>query len=188
MAANMFKKTELELPEVWLIEPTTFKDERGFFREIGRQNAFEELGLPNFVQENHSRSVKNVVRGLHYQESPKQVAKLVRCVRGEIFDVAVDIRPNSNTYGKWVGQYLSGTSGQMLYVPEGFAHGFCVISEWADVIYNVTDYYSPEHDRAIRFDDENIGINWPAEELKASDKDRNAPLLNKKEGQNGTKV
>jgi dTDP-4-dehydrorhamnose 3,5-epimerase len=176
----MLKKINLEIPEVFLVEPTTFKDERGFFREIGRNNIFQELGLPTFVQENHSRSSKHVARGLHYQTSPKQVAKLVRCIRGEIFDVAVDIRPYSGTYSQWVGQYLSGTNGRMLYIPKGFAHGFCVISKnGADVIYSVTDYYSSEHDKTIRLNDEEIGIKWPVKtkNLLVSDKDFDAPSL-----------
>jgi dTDP-4-dehydrorhamnose 3,5-epimerase len=173
------KKVDLEIPGVFLIEPTTFKDERGFFREIGRENMFREFGLPIFVQENHSRSIKHVARGLHYQTQPKQVAKLVRCIRGEIFDVAVDIRPCSGTYGQWVGQYLSGTNGKMLYIPKGFAHGFCTLSKSADVIYGVSDYYSPKHDKTIRLNDEEINIDWPVKtkNLLVSDKDFDAPSL-----------
>jgi len=175
----MFKKIDLQIPGVFLIEPTTFKDDRGFFRETSRANIFKEFGLPEFIQENHSRSIKNVARGLHYQTYPKQIAKLVRCIRGEIFDVAVDIRPYSGTYGKWVGEYLSGMNGKMLYVPEGFAHGFCTLSKVADVVYSVTGYYSPEHDRVIKLNDEEINIKWPvkAKNLLVSDKDFSAPSL-----------
>lgn len=173
------KKIDLEIPDIFLIEPITFIDKRGFFREIGRENIFEEFGLPKFIQENHSRSSRYVARGLHYQTFPKKVAKLVRCIKGEIFDVAVDIRPYSRTYGKWIGQYLSGTNGRMFYIPEGFAHGFCVISKSADVTYSVSDYYSPEHDKVIRLNDEEINIEWPVKtkNLLVSDKDFNAPSL-----------
>lgn len=175
----MFDVIDPEFSGVLEIRPKSFNDDRGFFREIGRNSFFKQLGLPDFIQENHSRSKYGVLRGLHYQVSPERVGKLVRCIRGKIFDVAVDIRPESKTYAQWIGCYLDDKNGSMLYVPEGFAHGFCVLSEEADVIYNVTGYYSSKHDRSIRFDDKNINIKWPIEtnNLIISDKDLNAPFL-----------
>lgn len=173
------KVTSLELPGVLLIEPETFRDDRGFFREIGRSSLFNNLSFPPFVQENHSRSSYGVIRGLHYQLKPNPVAKLVRCISGRIFDVVVDIDPDSETYGKWVGEYLDGDSGNMIFVPEGMAHGFLTLSNTADVMYKVSDYYSPENEKAIGFNDPDIGIKWniSVSDLIISKKDLMAPLL-----------
>jgi len=154
--------TPTDLPEVLLIEPKVFGDARGFFFESFNQKAFDEaLGRHvDFVQDNHSRSAKGVLRGLHYQIEQAQ-GKLVRCVRGEVFDVAVDIRHSSPNFGKWVGLELSEDNQRMLWVPPGFAHGFVVTSESADFLYKTTDYYAPQFERAIRWDDEVIGVEWP---------------------------
>lgn len=157
------KATPLAIPDVVLIEPKVFGDERGFFYESFNQAQFEAaIGKPaQFVQDNHSRSVKNVLRGLHYQIQQPQ-GKLVRVVQGEVFDVAVDLRKSSKTFGQWVGEILSAENKRQLWIPEGFAHGFVVLSETAEFLYKTTDYYAPEHERSIRWDDPAIGINWPA--------------------------
>jgi dTDP-4-dehydrorhamnose 3,5-epimerase len=166
-------------PEVLLIAPKVFADNRGFFYESFYQSRYAELGITkNFVQDNLSRSYKNVVRGLHYQVSKPQ-AKLVSVVYGEVYDVVVDIRPGSKTFGQWSAHVLNDTNHHQLYIPEGFAHGFCVLSEFADFMYKCTDYYFPEGDRGIRWDDPNIGIEWPIDKTKAilSEKDLRHPLL-----------
>lgn len=152
-----------EIPDVLIIEPTVFGDERGFFMESFNQREWEDVtGLKtNFVQDNHSRSVKGVLRGLHYQLPPAAQAKLVRCVVGEIFDVAVDIRKSSPTFGKWVGGYLSAENKRQFWIPEGFAHGFLVVSDSAELLYKATDYYNPQHDRAILWSDSDLEITWP---------------------------
>lgn len=157
--------TEL-LPEVLLFEPQVFGDERGFFLETLRQSIIEEV-LPGarFVQQNHSRSQKGVLRGLHFQRERPQ-GKLVRCARGEIFDVAVDIRPGSKTFGKWVGVSLNDQNHRQLYVPPGFAHGFLVLSDVADVIYQCTEYYHPESEGGIAWDDAALAIPWPLQGIK----------------------
>jgi dTDP-4-dehydrorhamnose 3,5-epimerase len=150
------------LPDVLILEPKVFGDERGFFFESFNQRVFEEkTGLkPRFVQDNHSRSAKNVLRGLHYQVRQPQ-GKLVRVVSGEVFDVAVDLRKSSPTFSKWFGTTLSETNKRMLWIPEGFAHGFLVLSESADFLYKATDYYAPEHERTIIWSDPDIAISWP---------------------------
>ena len=157
------KATRLAIPEVVLIEPKVFGDARGFFLESFNQQAFNEATGTNFefVQDNHSRSSKGVLRGLHYQLPPHAQGKLVRVVRGAVWDVAVDIRRSSPTFGQWVGAELSEDNQHQLWVPPGFAHGFVVLSESADFLYKTTDYYSPAHERAIRWDDPAIGIDWP---------------------------
>ncbi len=168
------------LPEVLILEPKVFGDERGFFMESFKAAQFAELtGCSDpMVQDNHSRSVRGVLRGLHYQLAPQAQGKLVRAVVGEIFDVAVDIRRDSPRFGQWVGVSLSAANRRQLWVPPGFAHGFCVTSETADVVYKVTAYYSPEHDRGIRWNDPAIGIDWPLDDApQLSTKDQNAPLL-----------
>lgn len=174
-------RTEI-LPEVLLFEPKVFGDERGFFLETLRQSTIEEF-LPGvfFVQQNHSRSQRGVLRGLHYQIEQPQ-GKLVRCARGEIFDVAVDIRPHSETFGRWVGVYLDDKDHRQIYVPPGFAHGFFVLSDVADVIYQCTDYYHPQSERGIRWDDPTLQITWPLQGLKpiVSTKDRTHPRLKSK--------
>ena len=162
-----------EIPDVLIIEPKVFGDTRGFFFESFNTRAFADAtGLsPNFVQDNHSRSAKNVLRGLHYQIKQPQ-GKLVRVAVGEVFDVAVDLRKNSPTFGKWAGTILSAENKRLLWIPEGFAHGFLVLSESADFLYKTTDYYAPEHERCIVWNDPDIGIQWPlAGELILAAKD-----------------
>lgn len=162
-----------KIPEVLIIEPKVFGDDRGFFMESWNQEGFTEaVGRQvNFVQDNHSRSTKGVLRGLHYQIKQPQ-GKLVRCVAGEVFDVAVDLRKPSDTFGKWVGVTLSVDNKRQFWIPEGFAHGFVVLSESADFLYKATDYYAPEYERCMRWDDSEIGIEWPAGiEPKLSEKD-----------------
>lgn len=165
------------LPEVLLIKPRIFGDERGFFFESWKQDRYREHGLPSeFVQDNISRSTKGTVRGLHFQE-PKAQGKLVTVLHGRVFDVAVDVRKGSPCFGQWTGVELSGDNHHQLWVPAGFAHAFCVISESADFFYKCTELYSPETERAIRYDDPAIGIDWPVETPILSYKDAAAPLL-----------
>jgi len=172
-----FKK--LSIPDVILIESKSFPDERGFFLESFKESSFIENGInTRFVQDNFSHSVKGVLRGLHYQKNPKAQAKLVCAIRGEIFDVAVDIRNNSPTYGKWIGENLSGQNHKLLYIPEGFAHGFCVLSQEADVLYKVNQEYSPENEGGIKWDDPNISIKWPIDKPIVNPSDKQLPLLN----------
>lgn len=156
------KSTRLAIPDVVLFEPRVFGDERGFFYESFNHRRFEEaIGKPvTFVQDNHSRSVKNVLRGLHYQIQQPQ-GKLVRVVQGEVFDVAVDLRRSSATFGQWVGAHLSAENKHQLWVPEGFAHGFVVLSETAEFLYKTTDYYAPEHERCILWSDATLRLQWP---------------------------
>ncbi|HRN81278.1 MAG TPA: dTDP-4-dehydrorhamnose 3,5-epimerase [Nitrosomonas europaea] len=156
------KVTPFAIPEVVLIEPKVFGDERGFFFESFNQARFEEtVGREiNFVQDNHSRSVKNVLRGLHYQIQQPQ-GKLVRVVQGEVFDVAVDLRKSSPTFGRWVGQVLSAENKHQLWIPEGFAHGFVVLSDTAEFLYKTTDYYAPAHERCLLWNDPVLNIQWP---------------------------
>jgi dTDP-4-dehydrorhamnose 3,5-epimerase len=164
----------LAIPEVILFEPKVFGDERGFFMESFNQRVFEQVigQVVTFVQDNHSKSSKNVLRGLHYQIKNPQ-GKLVRVTQGEVFDVAVDIRKNSPTFGKWVGEVLSAENKKQLWVPEGFAHGFLTLSETAEFLYKTTNYYFPEYDRCIRWNDTTIGIDWPTNAVPlVSDKDR----------------
>lgn len=164
------------IPDVLLIEPKVFGDERGFFFESFSQRQWQQAtGLNTaFVQHNHSRSLKNVLRGLHYQVQQPQ-GKLVRVVQGEVFDVAVDIRRSSPTFGQWAGEILSAENKRQLWVPEGFAHGFLVLSESAEFLYQTTDYYAPEHERAIIWNDPDLNIVWPlAGEPNLSAKDRQA--------------
>jgi dTDP-4-dehydrorhamnose 3,5-epimerase len=187
-----FQFSRLAIPDVILIEPRVFPDERGFFMESYKYSEFAAFGIKErFVQDNHSHSRKGVLRGLHYQKPPKAQGKLVRVVVGEIFDVAVDIRSargiaragniprakGSPTYGKWVGEVLSAENKRMLYIPPGFAHGFCVLSEVAEVLYKTTEEYAPEYDAGIRWNDPEIGINWPIEHPILSAKDAGLPFL-----------
>ena len=149
------------IPDVLIIEPKVFGDQRGFFFESYNRRAFESHGIPcEFVQDNHSRSAKNVLRGLHYQIKQPQ-GKLVRVVAGEVFDVAVDIRRSSPTFGKWVGEILSAQNKRMLWIPAGFAHGFLVLSEFAEFLYKTTDYWAPEHERSLLWTDPDLAIAWP---------------------------
>lgn len=157
------KVTPTAIPDVLIIEPKVFGDERGFFFESFNQKAFNEAtGLDvNFVQDNHSRSAKGVLRGLHYQLPPHAQGKLVRVVRGSVFDVAVDIRQGSATFGRWVGLELSEDNHKQLWIPPGFAHGFLVLSESADFLYKTTNYYASERERGIAWNDPDVGIQWP---------------------------
>lgn len=157
------KVTLTAIPEVLILEPRVFGDERGFFFESFNQQAFRAAtGLEvDFVQDNHSKSARYVLRGLHYQLPPKAQGKLVRVVEGEVFDVAVDLRKGSKTYGKWVGETLSAENKKQMWIPPGFAHGFLTLSDTAEFLYKTTDYYAPEHERCIRWDDPAIGIAWP---------------------------
>lgn len=157
------KATRLAIPDVVLLEPKVFGDERGFFYESFNEQVFRDTTGADvrFVQDNHSRSAQNVLRGLHYQLPPKAQGKLVRVVIGEVFDVAVDIRKESPTFGKWVGEFLSADNKRQLWIPPGFAHGFLVLSEVAEFLYKTTDYYAPEYERGIRWDDPDLAINWP---------------------------
>jgi len=174
----MFDFQRLEIPDVILIEPTAFEDERGFFMETYKRSAFAAFGIEEqFVQDNHSKSTKDVLRGLHYQKSPKAQGKLVRVVEGEVFDVAVDIRKNSLTYGLWVGAVLSSQNRKMLYIPSEFAHGFCVLSDTAEVVYKATDEYAPQLERGIIWNDPDLGINWPIKQPIVSSKDADLPLF-----------
>ncbi|MEZ9835248.1 dTDP-4-dehydrorhamnose 3,5-epimerase [Vibrio breoganii] len=174
------KVIETEIPDVKIIEPAVFGDERGFFMETWQQKKFEELvtGKPTqFVQDNHSKSKKGTLRGLHFQTENTQ-GKLVRVISGEVFDVAVDIRKGSPTFGKWVGVYLSAENKRQLWMPEGFAHGFYVTSDVAEFVYKCTNYYHPPSEVSIRWDDEDINIKWPIDETpQLSEKDRNATYL-----------
>jgi dTDP-4-dehydrorhamnose 3,5-epimerase len=157
------KTTPLSIPEVVLLEPRVFGDERGFFFESYNQRVFEEaIGRKvSFVQDNHSKSQKGVLRGLHYQLPPRAQGKLVRVVQGEVFDVAVDLRKSSPTFGQWVGAILSAENKHQMWIPEGFAHGFVTLSENAEFLYKTTDYYAPEQERCIRWDDSTINVIWP---------------------------
>ncbi|HEY5609566.1 MAG TPA: dTDP-4-dehydrorhamnose 3,5-epimerase [Thermoanaerobaculia bacterium] len=168
---------ETALPGVLLIEPVVLSDDRGFFMETHHAARFREAGIDvAFIQDNHSHSVRNVLRGLHYQE-PNPQGKLVRVVAGSIFDVAVDIRRGSPTFGKWVGVELSAENRRQLWVPAGFAHGFCVTSATADAIYKCTSLYDAAVDRSILWNDPEIGIAWPIRDPRLSRKDRDAPRL-----------
>jgi len=167
-----FTYKKLDIPEVILVEAKSFLDDRGFFLESFKESDFISNGIDTkFVQDNFSHSVKGVLRGLHYQKNPKAQAKLVTALRGEIFDVAIDIRKNSPTYGKWVGEILSDQNHRLLYVPEGFAHGFCVLSQDADVLYKVNNEYSPEHEKGIIWNDLEIDIAWPTDKPILVEKD-----------------
>jgi dTDP-4-dehydrorhamnose 3,5-epimerase len=169
------KLVATSIPDVLIIEPTVFGDERGFFYESFNERRFGELigtaKAPRFVQDNHSKSVKNVLRGLHYQVRQPQ-GKLVRVISGEVFDVSVDLRKSSPTFGRWVGIMLSAENKRQVWIPEGFAHGFLVISDSAEFLYKTTDYWAPEHERCILWNDADIGIEWPVDA---------PPLLSKKD-------
>lgn len=173
------KATPLAIPEVILFEPKVFGDDRGFFFESFNQRSFEEaVGRSvHFVQDNHSRSARHVLRGLHYQMAPRAQGKLVRVVQGEVFDVAVDVRRSSPTFGQWVGAHLSAANKCQLWIPEGFAHGFVTLSDSAEFLYKTTDFYAPEAERAIIWNDAQLAIDWPlnGEMPVLSGKDQVAP-------------
>lgn len=168
------KVTATALPDVKLIEPKLFGDERGFFFESYNRKAFAEaVGSDvDFVQDNHSRSVRGVLRGLHYQLSPRAQGKLVRVIDGAVFDVAVDMRRSSPTFGHWAGEVLSAENKKQLWIPPGFAHGFCVLSDTADFLYKTTDYWSSAHERCVKWDDPTLAITWPVKEPVLSAKDQ----------------
>ncbi len=173
-----FKFQQSKVPDVILIEPKVHSDPRGIFLETYKKSEFFENGIKEkFVQDNWSHSMRGTLRGLHFQKPPKTQAKLVMVLKGEVFDVAVDIRKNSPTYGRWVGLTLSDKNTQMLYIPIGFAHGFCVLSDEADFIYKVSEEYSPEMDSGILWNDPDIGIDWPIANPLLSKKDMELPLL-----------
>ena len=172
----IFRK--LSIPEVIVIETQSFSDDRGFFLENFKMSSFVSNGInTKFVQDNFIHSVKGVLRGLHYQKKIKAQAKLVSALRGKIFDVAVDIRKNSPTFGQWVGEILSDQNHKSLYIPEGFAHGFCVMSEEADVLYKVSTEYSPENEAGIIWNDPDINIVWPIDKPLLQEKDSKLTLL-----------
>ena len=174
------KIISLAIPDVKLIEPDVFGDNRGFFMETYRADQFKEAGIPtNFVQDNMSSSRKGVLRGLHFQKNPYSQGKLVRVVRGEVFDVAVDLRKGSPYYGKWVGDFLSEENKRSLYVPNGFAHGFCVVSNEAVFHYKCTEFYHPEAEGGLRYDDPTVAVEWPKIDVPflTSPKDEKAPFL-----------
>ncbi len=166
-----------DIPEVLIFEPDVFGDRRGFFMETYNRDQYASKGLDRlFVQDNYSHSAGGTLRGLHYQLNHPQ-GKFVFVVKGEVFDVAVDIRKGSPTFGKWVGQILSETNRRQMFIPEGFAHGFCVLSETADFMYKCTDFYHPEDDRGIHWADASIGVSWPVDNPVLSDKDSSLPCL-----------
>ncbi len=175
-----FEFKHLEIPDVVLIKPRVFEDERGFFMETYKKSEFEKAGIKgDFIQDNHSRSKYGVLRGLHFQREPYAQAKIVRAVRGVIYDVAVDLRRDSPTFGKWVGVILSGYNKWQLYIPRGFAHGFVVLSDVAEVVYKVDNVYAPDYEGGIIWNDPEIGIDWPVDEPIVSEKDRKWPTLRK---------
>ena len=174
------KITSLSIPDVKLIEPDVFGDSRGFFMETFRADLFKEAGISmNFVQDNMSSSRKGVLRGLHFQKAPFAQGKLVRVVAGEVFDVAVDLRKGSPWYGKWVGDTLSAENKRSLYIPPGFAHGFCVVSEQAVFHYKCTEFYHPEAEGGLRWNDPTVAVEWPLPDIAkiTSAKDEKAPFL-----------
>ena len=176
------KFTPLAIPDVILIEPKVFEDKRGFFFEFYHAELFRKNGIGvAFVQDNYSRSSKGTLRGLHFQIDPKAQDKLVRVTRGEVFDVAVDIRKGSKTFGKFVSTTLSAENKKMLFIPKGFAHGFCVLTDGAEFLYKVSHFYSPEHERGIQWNDPTIGIPWPKLDCEYifSQKDKQYPPLSK---------
>jgi dTDP-4-dehydrorhamnose 3,5-epimerase len=172
------KITPLSISDVLLIEPKVFDDDRGFFFESFNQYKFEEaVGRKvNFAQDNHSKSSKGVLRGLHYQSPPKVQAKMIRVIQGEVFDVAVDLRQSSPTFGAWVGEILSADNKKQMWIPEGFAHGFVTLSDTSEILYKTTDFYSPQHEHVISWDDQTLNILWPIviEKFFLTDKDLNA--------------
>jgi dTDP-4-dehydrorhamnose 3,5-epimerase len=171
-----FKFIRLGVQDVISIEPCVFEDERGFFAEIYKLSEFEKMDINyRFVQDNHSMSKRGVLRGLHYQINPKPQGKLIRVIKGKIFDVSVDIRKGSPYYGKWVGVILSGENRHMLWVPPGFAHGFVALEDNTEVLYKTTQEYAPELDRGIIWNDSDIGIDWPVKEPLISPKDERLP-------------
>lgn len=180
------KFIETKISDLIIIEPTVFKDARGYFLESFNQKRFDEfIGKTNFVQDNESKSYKGVLRGLHFQKPPFEQAKLVRCVKGEVLDVAVDIRKNSKTYGKHLSVLLSESNKKQLFIPKGFAHGFLVMSEFAIFNYKVDNFYSPNHDAGIKWNDNKLNINWGIDDVNiiVSEKDGRLPFFSEIESQ-----
>jgi len=177
-----FSFRRLEIPDVLLITPNIFEDERGFFMETYKLSEFKKLGVEyNFVQENFAKSKKNVLRGLHYQLEPKSQGKLVRCVRGKVWDVAVDIRKGSTWYGKWVKVEMSEENKNILWVPRGFAHGYVSVEEDSEILYLTTEEYAPQFERGILWNDPTLKIDWGVDSPIVSQKDGKLPLLEKTE-------
>lgn len=173
-----FEFKPLSIPGLVMIVPAIYRDGRGYFLESYKESEFHAAGITErFVQDNHSRSRKNVLRGLHFQRNPRAQGKLVGIAEGRVFDVAVDIRPNSPTFGRWEAVELSARDHAMIYIPPGFAHGFCVLSEWAHVVYKCTEEYDLRLDAGIRWNDPDIGIKWPVEDPVLSEKDALLPFL-----------
>lgn len=177
-SAMTFTFKTMQIPDVMVIEPRTFPDERGFFLENFKESEFSAKGITaKFVQDNISYSTYGVIRGLHFQKQPKEQAKLITAIKGKVFDVAVDIRKDSSTYGKWIGEILSEDNHKSLYIPEGFAHGFCSLNKESILFYKVTNEYSKEHERGIIWNDPALNIQWPVEKPIISDKDKKLPSL-----------
>lgn len=176
-----FNFKRLEIPDVVLIKLKPFGDNRGFFMETYKESDFSAFGIrERFLQDNHSRSVaKGTIRGLHFQKEPRAQAKLIRAVQGSAFDVAVDMRRSSPTFGRWVSAVLSADNKEMLYVPKGFAHGFCTLEENTELIYKCSGMYSPEHESGVAWNDPDIGIKWPADKAILSERDKKWPVLKK---------
>ena len=173
-----FKFTRTAIPEVILIAPQVLPDQRGFFMETYKRSEFAAQGIREiFVQSNHSKSSRGILRGLHYQKNPKAQAKLIRAVSGQIYDVVVDLRQGGPTYGKWIAAMLSAESKTMLYAPAGFAHGFCVTSEDAEILYMTSEEYAPDHEAGVLWNDADLGINWPVPEPQLSIRDKAWPPL-----------
>ncbi len=173
-----FNFSKMEIDGLVLVEPRVFKDERGFFMESYKKSEFLSNGInSNFLQDNHSLSKKNVIRGLHYQTNPKAQGKLVRVIKGSVWDVAVDIRKSSPTFLKWIGIELSEENNKMLYIPPGFAHGFIALTDDVHLAYKCTEEFAPDYDTGIRWDDPDIGVNWPVKDVIVSEKDRELPYL-----------
>ncbi len=178
-----FTFTQVKSPEgLIVITPYVFNDERGFFMETFRADEFEKVGIKEeFIQDNQSRSVKGVIRGLHFQVDPHEQSKLVRCIRGEVFDVAVDMRKKSDSFGKWFGVVLSEENKKMLYIPTGFAHGYSTLSEEAEVLYKVDEFYSKDDERGIVYNDPKIAVDWRVSSPIVSTKDKGLPRFDKEE-------
>jgi len=173
-----FEFKKLEIPDVVLIKPKIFEDERGFFMETYKKEDFEKAGIAgNFIQDNHSKSKYGVLRGLHFQREPYAQAKIVRCIKGIIYDVAVDLRKKSSYFGKYIGVILSEFNKHLLYIPRGFAHGFVVLSDEAEVVYKVDNIYAPDYESGLIWNDMDINIQWPIDEPVISEKDGKLPTL-----------
>jgi len=172
-----FKFKRMQIPDVILVTPEVFEDERGFFLEVYEKEAFEKAGIGQMIQVNHSRSKQNVLRGLHFQRAPYAQAKLVRCIRGEILDVAVDLRKDSPHFSRYLTVNLSEDNKKMLYIPRGFAHGFLTLTEIAEVMYMVDNVYAPDYESGLLWNDEKVSIKWPVKDPILSEKDRNLPSL-----------